>query len=127
MKVIKSEMHEWAFLVCNVSTKILPYNNIPPLIELKIYLSFDDPCDFAIFLCLEQISKISNLLDSRVGNTDNLALFFRLQVWHFNQYFFEILVFVLLLIMLIIFSLIILLSLVFCLIVHLSSLLVKRC
>ena len=100
VQIIKRKMHKRTSLMSDISSKILPNNNIPPSSIFLINFSFYDTSNFTKLLCLKNISKIGNLFNSSVGNTNDSTFFLWVEIWHFDKNLFEILVIVLIIIFL---------------------------
>ena len=88
VQLIKREVNKRAFLMRDISSKILSTDNIPAIPLPSIQLLLDNSCNFAVFLGLGHSRQVSYLLNCRVGNADDIALFLGTHIRHPNQYFF---------------------------------------
>lgn len=100
VQIIKGKMHKRTSLMSDISPKVFPNNNIPPSSIFLINLSLYDTSNFTKLLCLKNISKIGNLFNSSVGNTNDSTFFLWVEIWHFDKNLFEILVIVLIILLL---------------------------
>lgn len=100
MKIIEGKVHEWAFFMGHIGSKILPNNDVPTRSKLLIKVFFYDSCDFTKLLCLEYIRQICDFFDSGIGSTDDWALIFRLQIRKLDKDFLVVLMLLLLIVLL---------------------------
>jgi hypothetical protein len=75
MQVIERKVNKSSMLVGDIGAEILPADDVPTRSELALYLPFDDPCHFAIFLGFKGSLQICDLFDGGVTDTDDDALF----------------------------------------------------